>query len=97
MAKVKLDTQAQQVDVYVEHPERTQSSCPECGKQCAVYDHTPSRGWRHLVTMQFRTILDARPFRIHCPEQGGKKALLPWAEKSSRFTILFERFAIDVL
>lgn len=97
VAKVKLDTQAQQVDVYVEHPEGTHFCCPECGKQCAVYDHTPSRSWRHLDTMQFRTILHARPPRIHCPEHGVKQALLPWAEKSSRFTIFFERFAIDVL
>ena len=47
--------------------------------------------------MQFRTILHARPPRIHCPEHGVKQAILPWAEKSSRFTIFFERFAIDAL
>ena len=34
---------------------------------------------------------------MKCPEHGVKTVALPWAEKSSRFAILFERFAIDVL
>ena len=97
VADVKLDTEAQQVDVTVKHPEGTSFPCPECGKSCAVYDHTSSRRWRHLDTMQFRTILHAQPPRVNCAEHGVKQAHLPWAEKSSRFTIFFERFAIDVL
>ena len=32
-----------------------------------------------------------------CPEHGVKTARVPWAEKHSRFTLMFERFAIDVL
>jgi transposase len=34
---------------------------------------------------------------VNCPEHGVKNVSLPWAEKSSRFTLMFERFAIDVL
>ncbi|QDV61088.1 ISL3 family transposase [Crateriforma conspicua] len=97
VADVKLDPEAQQVDVYVEHPEGTSFCCPECGKACSVYDHTKSRRWRHLDTMHFRTVLHAQPPRVNCPEHGVRQATLPWAEKSSRFTIFFERFAIDVL
>ena len=97
VADVKLDSEAQQVDVFVEHIEGTSFCCPECGQPCPVYDHTDSRSWRHLDTMQFRTLLHARPPRIKCSEHGVKQATLPWASKSSRFTILFERFAIDVL
>jgi transposase len=97
VAEVKLDTESQQVDVFVEHPEGTLFGCPECGKLCSVYDHTGSRQWRHLDTMQFRTSLHAKPPRVKCEEHGVKQVNLPWAEKNSRFTILFERFAIDVL
>jgi transposase len=39
----------------------------------------------------------ARVPRVDCPEHGVKNVSVPWAEKSSRFTILFERLAIDVL
>jgi len=97
VADVKLDTESQQVDVFVEHAQGTLFSCPECGKACPVYDHTARRQWRHLDTMQFKTMLHARPPRVECQEHGIKQALLPWAEKNSRFTLLFERFAIDVL
>jgi transposase len=94
---VKLDMAAQQVDIRVAHPEGTKFCCPECGKELACYDHTPERRWRHLDTMQFKTFLHAGPPRVNCPEHGVKQVQLPWAEKGSRFTLLFERFAIDVL
>jgi transposase len=97
VADVKLNTVAQQVDVFVEHTQGTSFSCPECGNACPVYDHTAERQWRHLDTMQFKTMLHARPPRVRCQEHGIKQASLPWAEKNSRFTLLFERFAIDIL
>ena len=94
---VKLNTAAQLVDVFVEHTQGTSFSYPECGNACPVYDHTSGRQWRHLDSMQFKTMLHARPPRVRCQEHGIKQASLPWAEKNSRFTLLFERFAIDVL
>lgn len=97
VADVKLDTTAQQVDIHVDHPEGTNFCCPECGIELACYDHAPARRWRHLDTMQFKTILHAAPPRVNCPEHGVKQVKLPWAEKGSRFTLFFERFAIDVL
>ncbi len=97
VADVKLNTAVQQVDVFVEHAQGASFSCPECGKACPVYDHTAERQWRRLDTMQFKTMLHARPPRVRCQEHGITQASLPWAEKNSRFTLLFERFAIDVL
>ena len=47
--------------------------------------------------MQFQTILHCRIPRINCDEHGVKSVAVPWAEKNSRFTALFERLAIDVL
>ncbi|WP_197136973.1 transposase family protein [Crateriforma spongiae] len=53
-----------------------------------MYDHTGTRRWRHLDTMQFRTILHAQPPRMKYSEHGVKQPRLPWAEKYSRFTIV---------
>jgi transposase len=94
---VKLDTATQQVDIHVAHPGATKFCCPECGTELACYDHAPERRWRHLDTMQFKAFLHASPPRVNCPEHGVKQVQLPWAEKGSRFTLFFERFAIDVL
>ena len=97
VADVQLDLEAGQVDIRVEHAEGSMFSCPECGCELACYDHVTERRWRHLDTMQYRTILHAKPPRVKCPEHGVKQVNLPWAEKNSRFTLFFERFAIDVL
>lgn len=50
-----------------------------------------------MDSCHFKTRLIAAPPRVKCPNHGVKNAALPWAEKGSRFTIIFERFAIDVL
>ena len=97
VSEVSLDLKLQQVDVFVEHPSGTSFCCPECSQSLACYDHTPARQWRHLDSCQFRTILHASIPRVDCPEHGVKQVRVPWAEKGSRFTILFERFAVQVL
>jgi len=85
------------VDVYLTHTEGARFACPECGEAHSVYDHADERQWRHLDSCQFRTLLHARPPRVNCPEHGVRQARLPWAEPGSRFTLLFEALAIDVL
>ena len=47
--------------------------------------------------MQFETVLVARTPRVNCPEHGVKTIEVPWAGKNSRFTLMFEAFAIRVL
>lgn len=97
VADVQLDHVAQEIRVRVEHPRGATFRCPECDCDCAIHDHAVERRWRHLDSCQFKTLLIAAPPRVKCPTHGVKNASLPWAEKGSRFTMLFERFAIDVL
>jgi len=94
--RVLLDVKGGSVDIFVEHHEET-LPCPTCQKACAIYDHTPARSWRHLDSCQFKTVLHARTPRVDCGEHGIHQVTLPWAEPRSRFTAMFERFAIDVL
>jgi transposase len=55
------------------------------------------RRWRHLDSCQFKTIIVARVPRLACAAHGTQTVAVPWAEKFSRFSRLFERLAIDVL
>lgn len=71
--------------------------CPECGRECSIHDCAPERTWRHLDTMQFTTLIRARMPRSDCPEHGVKTMAVPWAAPQGRFTLLFERFAVEVL
>lgn len=73
------------------------AKCPECGRECPIHDCAPERRWRHLDTMQFATLIHARTPRSNCPEHGVKTMKVPWAEPHGRFTLLFERFAVEVL
>lgn len=97
VAGVELDVEAQRVDVCVEHAAETRWRCPHCERELALYDHSDERRWRHLDTCQFQTFLKARLPRVNCPEHGVIQVEAPWAEPRGRFTMLFERFAIDVL
>lgn len=91
--KVELRKAQQQVDVYVRWPDGQAGVCPECGASVPLYDHLERR-WRHLDTCQYQTILIARVPRANCPTHGVKQMKVPWAEKRSQFTALFEGVVI---
>jgi len=97
VSRVELSVDGGRVDVWTEHPKRTRFACPECGSELSVYDHAEERAWRHLDSRAFLTYLHASPPRVECPTHGVRQVTLPWAEPMSRFTVLFERLAIDVL
>ena len=69
--------------------------CPACGVACGLADHADERRWRHLDTMQFTTGWGARLPRNRCAEHGVKTIVPSWAAEHSRFTLLFEAFAVE--
>ena len=97
VTRIELAIQEQRVDVWAGHAEGLRWPCPSCGAELPLYDHSEERAWRHLDSCQFKTFLHAQPPRVKCPEHGVRQVRLPWAEPRARFTVLFERLAIDVL
>ena len=95
--EVKHSLKDFEVRIRLSYETGSEFQCSECGKKCAVYDHQAERTWRHLDTMQMKTFLTAPIPRTKCEEHGVKVARLSWAEKGSQFTLLFEKFAIEVL
>ncbi len=96
VANVALDIEAQEIVVSVEHPRGTKFCCPDCQLELPCHGHAEERRWRHVDSCQFKTILSASTPRVKCPEHGVRNVTVPWAQKNSRFTTLFERFVIDV-
>jgi len=94
---VALKLAEKQVDIELGWQWGKAAKCPECGRECSIHDSAPERTWRHLDTMQFETLIRARVPRSDCPEHGVKTMKVPWAPPQGRFTLLFERFAVDVL
>lgn len=94
--EVKLSVKSRKVEVSISYSESTYI-CPECGESGSLHDYAPQRNWRHLDTMQFETILTATVPRCRCAKCGVKTISKPWATGHTRFTLLFEAFAIEVL
>ena len=92
--RVELQLEQGEVHVYLEHEDKREWACVQCGALCPLYDHQEERQWRHLDTCQYRTILHAAPPRSQCREHGVRAVKLPWAESNSRFTALMEGLAI---
>ena len=97
VADIELDTTSMRLAIRVEALQGKKMPCPVCQKLCSKEDHREERSWRHLDTMQFETIITCRIPRVSCPDHGILSAKVPWADGYSRFTMLFESFAVNVL
>lgn len=97
IADVRLDRASSVVHVELAHGEGVRWKCPCCDRELSIYDHVEERQWRHLDTCQYETWLHARIPRVKCPEHGVRQVRVSWAEPGSRFTLLFEGHAIEVL
>jgi transposase len=97
VSRVSLSSKEKEFDIWLEHSSRAEFGCPECGLPLPLYDHVPTRCWRHLDHGDRLTWLHARLPRVYCLEHGVRRVQVPWALPESRFTLPFERHAIDVL
>ena len=93
---VQLDVSGKRVTIRLEFV-GNHVECSDCSASCTMKDHAPERSWRHLDTMQFETVIVARVPRSQCEKCGVKTIAVPWADRHSRFTLLFEAVAIEVL
>lgn len=94
--EVKLDMEGKRVELRVGY-EAGSSWEVEGKKICGVYDHAPERSWRHLDTCQLETVLVAKVPRVKLEDGRVVTVPVPWAQKNSRFTLMFEGFAIQML
>lgn len=95
--RVTLPSENTEIDVFLGHRKRVPFACPECQMPLPLYDHAPSRSWRHLDHGGHLTWLHARVPRVFCLEHGIRRVQVPWALPEARFTIAFESHAIDVM
>jgi transposase len=95
---VELDLEVGEVRVQLSHlNDLSLWRCPVCQGIAPLYDHRQERIWRHLDTCQYKTLLIAALPRVLCPQHGVKTVEASWSAANSHFTLLFERFAIDLL
>ncbi len=71
-------------------PKLKRPRCGCCGKIAPLYDHRPSRKWRHLSLGRMRIYFEAEVRRVACPTCGVRAEAVPWAAHRSGFTHDFE-------
>ena len=60
-------------------------------KRYGIYDHRPSRCWRHLDLWQYKTFITARLPRYKDEEGFYHSIDVPWSEASDQMTILLKK------
>jgi len=96
VGRVYANFKTEEVDVFIEYIGK-EAEDPDTYELCSIYDHAPSRRWRHLDTMQYKTYINCGVPRIKTPSGKVKTIKVPWADGYERHTYLFERLAIDIL
>ena len=93
-----IETKDAEVHVYVDIRDGNLLPCPECGKQCqrAGYEKA-ERVWRHGDCLFYPCYVHCRRPRVKCDQHKTKVVEAPWARKSSRFTLMFEGYAMLML
>lgn len=97
VSEVTVDEACGKVALDLSPSAGAKAVCPECGRTCSIYDRGHRREWRHLDTMQLKTVLRARLPRANCPEHGPRTVRVPWADPMARFTLAFEARSVEVL
>jgi transposase len=95
--EVIFDTKDESIGVFLRHRSNARFRCPKCGAVLPLHDHTAPRKWRHLDHGSWQTWVFASVPRIACLFHGVQRVRLPWALPGSRFTLGFEKHAIDTL
>jgi len=96
VSEVRLDVEHLVNEVRLTVRPDTIWACPKCQNRMHIKEWR-TRRWRHMDTCQFKTVLEASVPLVECSEHGAQTVQVPWAEGSSRFTLFFEQFAVQVL
>lgn len=94
--RVYVNSKIEEVDIFVSYC-GSYADDPDTLDSYKLYDHAPSRRWRHLDTMQYKTYINCSVPRVKNEEGKIKTIQTPWANGYERHTFMFERLAIDIL
>ena len=87
-----------EVHIFVGVRDEAVFTCPRCGSATNRHGYEKKeRVWRHGDCMFYPSYIHCRRPRIHCPNCGVIQINAPFERKNSRFTLLFEGYAMLIL
>lgn len=95
--RAEFNEETREVHIYVKARKTAKYPCPKCGEMCARYDDEETeRVWRHGDVVFFPCYVHCKRPRIKCKD-GIHVVTAPWARPGSRYTMLFESYAMLLL
>ena len=92
--RAEFNEESREVHIYVSCRKTAKYPCPKCGKMCTRYDdEEKERTWRHGDVVFFPCYVHCRRPRVKCSD-GIHVVTAPWARENSRYTLLFESYAM---
>jgi len=86
------------VHIHVGIDKDAQIACPACGGSTTRYGYEPEeRIWRHSDCFFFPCYVHCHRPRVQCDKCGVKQVNAPFERKNSRFTLMFEGYAMLIL
>jgi transposase len=96
--RASFDAEEMAVRIYVGIRKTAALSCPVCGGTSKRYGYEKKeRVWRHGDCLFYPCYVHCKRPKVMCPDCGIKQVNAPFERKNSRFTLLFEGYAMLIL
>jgi len=93
--RAEFDERERSVRIYVSSSKNAQYPCPKCGLEQRRFDNEEERVWQHGDVVFFPCYVHCRRPRVRCGCDGKTHVVTaPWARERSRYTLLFEAYAM---
>ncbi len=93
--RAEFNEEKREVHIYVKARKTAKYDCSECRTMCERYDdEEEERIWRHGDVVFFPCYVHCRRPRTNCKKHGVHVVEAPWARRGSRYTLLFESYAM---
>ena len=94
----QFDEKEMALHIHVGVRAAAEIACPKCGAQTKRNGYEPKeRIWRHGDVMFYPCLVHCRRPKVLCPHCGSVQVNAPYERKNSRFTLLFEGYAMLIL
>jgi transposase len=94
----EFDEKELRLDIHIGIRKTASIVCPKCGAETLRNGYEPrERVWRHGNVMFYPCIVHCRRPKVLCPHCGSVQVSAPFERKNSRFTLLFEGYAMLIL
>lgn len=96
--KVEFRAEELAAHIYVGVRKGAAIACPDCGHETKRYGYEKTeRIWRHGDCLFYPCYIHCRRPKVLCEECGVKQVNAPYERKNSRFTLMFEGYAMMIL